>query len=82
MQKQVEMGVLETRQCCHLHSGGFPSLPNQFVSLISRLKKIMDLLTAENEDVTLFRNVGRPVPKDAVPRLARLESSTTPLSEI
>jgi hypothetical protein len=42
-------------------------------------KKIMDRLTPENEDITLFRNVGRPVPKDTVPQLAKLESSTTPM---
>ena len=27
----------------------------------------MDLLTRENEDVTLYRNVGRRVPKHTVP---------------
>jgi len=36
-------------------------------------------LTPENEDVTLYQNVGRPVPKDAVPHLDKFESSTTPL---
>jgi len=39
----------------------------------------MDRLSPENEDVALYRNVGRPVPKDPVPHLARIESSTTPL---
>jgi len=42
----------------------------------------MDRFTPENEDVTLYRNVGRPVPKDTVPHLDKLESSTKPLWEI
>jgi hypothetical protein len=39
----------------------------------------MDRLIPENEEVTLYLNVGRPVPKDTKAQLAKLESSNTPL---
>jgi hypothetical protein len=39
----------------------------------------MESITPENEDVTLYQNVGRLVPKDTVPHLDKLESSATPL---